>query len=252
MVFEIWQGMLLMAVGLVAGFLNVMAGGGSLLTIPIMVFMGISGPVANGTNRIAILAQNLVAVTAFFKRGFSDFKLSLSLSLCSLPGAIVGAFVGTRLEGVWFNRVLALIMLGVMVIMFFDREKEEERGQVELTRTRLLLGHGAMVCAGFYGGFIQVGVGFVLMPILSRILGLDLVRVNMHKVFIIGVFTIAALWIFAVRVEILWFLGACLAVGNMAGGWLGAHVSVSRGETAIKIVLNSVLVVFIIKLLFFQ
>lgn len=240
-----------MAVGLISGFLNVMAGGGSLLTIPVMVFMGIPGPVANGTNRIAILAQNIVAITAFFKRGFSDFKLSLSLSLCTLPGAVIGAFAGTRLGGVWFNRVLAIIMLGVMVIMYFDKGKTAQRKNVVLTKKRMFLGHLAMAAVGFYGGFIQVGVGFIVMPILYHIMGLDLVRVNMHKVFIIGVYTIVALFIFAIRVEILWLLGGCLALGNMAGGWMGAHVSVSKGETAIKMVLNTVLIIFILKLLFF-
>jgi len=84
---DLLQAALLVIVGIAAGFLNVMAGGGSLLTVPVMVFMGLPGPVANGTNRIAILAQNLTAVATFAKRGFSDFKLSLSLAVCALPGA---------------------------------------------------------------------------------------------------------------------------------------------------------------------
>ena len=84
---ELWQLALLSAAGVVAGFLNVMAGGGSLLTVPIMVFMGIPGPVANGTNRIAILAQNITAATTFFKRGYAEFRLSLTLAACALPGA---------------------------------------------------------------------------------------------------------------------------------------------------------------------
>ncbi|MCP4843139.1 MAG: TSUP family transporter, partial [Halieaceae bacterium] len=83
MALELWQAGLLVVVGTIAGFLNVMAGGGSLLTVPVMVFMGIPGPVANGTNRIAILAQNLTAITTFARRGFRDFKLSLTLALCA-------------------------------------------------------------------------------------------------------------------------------------------------------------------------
>ncbi|MFT6051998.1 MAG: putative membrane protein YfcA, partial [Halioglobus sp.] len=95
---SLWQAAVLVAVGAVAGFLNVLAGGGSLLTVPVMIFMGIPGPVANGTNRIAILAQNLSAITAFFNKGFSDFKLSLSLAACALPGAILGALLGVQLH----------------------------------------------------------------------------------------------------------------------------------------------------------
>src|SRR3970040_2428241 len=101
---DIWHFLILSLAGLAAGFLNVMAGGGSLLTFPIMVFIGLPGPVANGTNRIAILAQNITAVTAFFKKGYANFRLSLTLSLCALPGAVAGAYAGTRLEGSWFKR----------------------------------------------------------------------------------------------------------------------------------------------------
>ena len=77
---EYWQGIVLILVGIVAGFVNVMAAGGSMISVPVMVFLGIPGPVANGTNRIAILAQNLTAVITFFRKGYSDFRLSLTLS----------------------------------------------------------------------------------------------------------------------------------------------------------------------------
>lgn len=247
---EIWQLLLLAAVGVVAGWLNVMAGGGSLLTVPVMLFMGIPGPVANGTNRIAILAQNISAVTAFRRRGFSDFRLSLSLSFAASIGAFGGASIGVHLSGEWFDRVLALVMILVMVLMAtgHDKVRASETGT---TPRNLLVGHILMVGAGFWGGFIQIGVGFILMPILHRVLGLDLVRVNMHKVFIVLVYTIVALTVFASQVELLWLTGAALAVGNATGGWLGAHTTIKHGETLIRRVLYAALSVFIIKLLFF-
>jgi uncharacterized membrane protein YfcA len=248
---ELWQGALLIVVGTVGGFLNVMAGGGSLLTVPVMVFMGLPGPVANGTNRIAILAQNLTAIITFARKGFRDFRLSLSLAACALPGAIIGAMVGTQLDGVWFNRALAVIMIGVMLVMHFDKGSSQNPENYQPTRRQLITGHLLMVGAGFWGGFIQIGVGFILMPILNRAMGLDLVRTNMHKVFIIATYTIAALAVFATNVEILWVVGLALAVGNSIGGYLGAHFAVSKGEGLIRLVLNLVLVGFIIKLLFF-
>lgn len=248
---DYWQGITLILVGIVAGFINVMAAGGSMISVPVMVFMGIPGPVANGTNRIAILAQNITAVFAFFRKGYSDFRLSLTLSFCALPGAVAGAFIGTRLEGVWFNRTLALIMLAVMAVMALKKTPSKEQSVIPLTPKRMLIGHLLMVVAGFFGGFIQIGVGFILLPILHNVLGLDLVRANMHKVFIIGTYTIAALIIFITQVELLWLLGICLALGHSIGAWLGTHMTVAKGENLIKIVLNTVLIIFIIKLLFF-
>ena len=247
---EIWQILVLTLVGVVAGWLNVMAGGGSLLTVPVMLFMGVLGPVANGTNRIAILAQNITAVTTFRRRGFSDFRLSLSLAAAAAVGALGGASVGVHLEGEWFDRVLALVMVGVMILMATGHDRIRPVGGDGEPRN-LLLGHLLMVGAGAWGGFIQIGVGFILMPILHRVMGLDLVRVNMHKVFVVLVYTVVALAVFAAQLELLWWTGVGLAVGNSIGGWLGAHTTVSHGEVLIRRVLYLALTAFIIKLLFF-
>lgn len=248
---QLWQAALLVGVGVVAGFLNVLAGGGSLLTVPVMVFLGMPGPVANGTNRIAILAQNLSAIRAFKKKGFSDFKLSLTLSACALPGAVAGALLGTQLHGIWFNRILAVIMLGVMLIMYLDKSSPNQASDTHPSRTQMIRGHIMMVGVGFWGGFIQIGVGFIIMPVLNRVMGLDLVRTNMHKVFIIATYTVAALAVFSSQVPIMWAAGAALAVGTSIGGYLGANASVVKGEKLIRHVLNIVLIVFIIKLLLF-
>lgn len=247
---EFWQIIVLALAGVVAGWLNVMAGGGSLLTVPVMLFMDLPGPVANGTNRIAILAQNITAVYAFFRKGFSDFRLSMTLSLAASVGAAGGAMLGVKLEGEWFERVLALVMIAVMLIMAMGN------GKAKATATggepkRLLLGHLCMVGAGFWGGFIQIGVGFILMPILHRVMGLDLVRVNMYKVFVVLIYTIVALAVFASQLELMWWAGIGLAVGNSIGGWYGAHTTVNRGEVWIKRVMYVALSAFIVKLLFF-
>jgi uncharacterized membrane protein YfcA len=248
--FELWQIGLIAVVGVAGGFVNVLAGGGSLLTVPVMVFLGMPGPVANGTNRIGILAQNITAVVTFARSGFKDFKLSLSLSACAIPGAVAGALLGVNLEGVWFNRALALIMVGVMVVMHFDRNPPESAKDHQPTPRQLLHGHLLMVGVGFWGGFIQLGVGFIIMPVLNRVMGLDLVRTNMHKVFIVATYTVVALLIFASQLELLWIVGIALAVGNSIGGYLGTRFAINKGEQMIRRVLNLVLVVFVIKLLF--
>ena len=108
-----------------------------------------------------------------------------------------------------------------------------------------------MTGAGFWGGFIQVGVGFLMMPILYRVMGLDLVRVNMHKVFIALVFSCVALAVFATNTAILWKAGAALAIGNAIGGWLGANTAVEKGAPFIKKALMIALFGMVIKLIFF-
>ncbi|MEM7387374.1 MAG: sulfite exporter TauE/SafE family protein, partial [Verrucomicrobiota bacterium] len=190
---EYWQLALLAALGIIAGVLNVIAGGGSLLTLPTMIFMGLPEAVANGTNRVAILAQNVSAVSGFRRKGFSDFKLSLTLALASVPGALLGAHAGALIRGPLFNLILSVVMIGVIILM--ARKKKPAPAATEivsnqpLSRSRFLWGHLGMVGVGFYGGFIQAGVGFLLMAVLHNVMKLDLVRVNMHKVFVVGAFT---------------------------------------------------------------
>ena len=247
---EFWQILLLFVMGIFAGWVNVLAGGGSLLTVPVMLFMDIPAPIANGTNRIAILAQNITAVITFFRRGFSDFKLSLSLSVAASIGAAGGAWVGVGLDGIWFDRILAIVMLVVMFLMATGKKNIYDSNENQQPKN-LILGHICMIGAGFWGGFIQIGVGFILMPILHRVMGFNLVRVNMYKVFIALSYTIVALSIFATQLQLLWWAGLGLAMGNSIGGWYGAHTTINKGEVWIKRVMYIALSCFIIKLLFF-
>ena len=245
MEFELWQLFLLAGVGVLSGFLNVMAGGGSLLALPVLIFLGLPGNVANGTNRVAIVAQNVSAVTSFFKQGYADLRTMLTLALCAVPGAALGAYLGTQVSGELFNRILG----GLMIVLLILMSRKQRDAETTEKPKRLVLGHLLMVAVGFYGGFIQAGVGFFLMAVLYRVVGLDLVRVNAFKVFIVGIYTLVALAIFADKGQVLWLLGAALAVGTTAGGWIGAHFTVKRGEGLIRVVLNVVLVVMAIRLL---
>jgi len=249
---ELWHLLILLLVGIAAGFVNVLAGGGSLLTMPVMkLLLGLDGPEVNGTNRIAIGAGAISSVTGFFRRGFADFRLSITLSLCALPGAIAGALMGCKLRGVWFDRVLAVVMIAVLILMSLKNAPAAATpaaGSASRAK-RSLAAHCLMVGAGFYGGFIQAGVGFILMAILHRVMGLDLVRVNMHKVFIVGVYTLAAIVVYAAQGHVLWIPGMCLALGNSTGAWIGTHAAIKKGQRLIRIAFNVAVIALVVKLL---
>jgi len=241
---------LLLITGIATGFLNVMAGGGSMLSVPIMIFLGVPGTVANGTNRIAILPQNIAAVWAFYRKGVSNFKLSLTLATCTIPGTIIGASLAARIPNNQFNTILAIIMVMVLIIMAVP-EKKVIAQNAQPSKNRLITGHLLMVLIGFWGGFIHIGVGFLLMPILNRVMQLDLVTTNAHKVFIVLCYTVVALIVFASQLELIWKYGIALGIGTWTGAWLAANMQIKRGTGPIKVTLNIVIVAFIIKLLFF-
>lgn len=245
---ELWQFLLLFGVGAVAGFVNVNAGGGSTLTLPTMIFLGLDGALANGTNRIAILIQNIFAVSSFRKQKVHQFGESLKLSYITLPGAIIGALVSIRISDEWFQRILALIMIGIVVTMFIPRTKKTYQDAISQAEHKWLI-YVALFFIGFYGGFIQVGVGFLFMAALYHILKISLVHVNMHKVFIILIYTIPSLAVFAFSGNVNWGFGLVLAAGNALGAWFGAKASVKGGERLIRYVLAIAIVLMAAKLI---
>ncbi len=241
---------LLLVTGVATGFLNVMAGGGSMLSVPMMIFLGVPGTVANATNRIAILPQNISAVIAFYRKGFSNFRLSLSLAACTIPGTIIGANLASKIPNDQFNTLLAIIMLIVLGVMSLPQSKTIETNESP-SKQRMIAGHLLMSLIGFWGGFIHIGVGFLLMPALNRVMQLDLITTNSHKVFIVLCYTAVALIVFSNQLELVWKYGIALAIGTTIGGWLAANFQIKQGIGAIKWTLNILVIAFIIKLVFF-
>ena len=162
---------------------------------------------------------------------------------------MVGALAGTQLTGVWFNRFLAAVMIGVLIVMARGSSGSRSAEESDRTTRRRFLTYAGMVAVGFYGGFIQAGVGFLIMATLHRGWGLDLVRVNMHKVFIILVYTIPALLVFMVHGSVWWTMGIALAVGNATGAWLASIAAVKKGDPFIRAILFIALIGMAVKLL---
>ncbi|MBU4203275.1 MAG: sulfite exporter TauE/SafE family protein [Acidobacteria bacterium] len=226
--------LLLFAIGAVAGFININAGGGSALTLPALIFLGLDGALANGTNRVAIFVQNIFAIASFNKNKVRAYTLSFKLSLLTLPGAVIGAIAATRISGPLFERILGVVLIFIVFSLFFSGSYKNVR--TEESRSHWLI-YPSLVFIGFYGGILQVGVGFLFMAALYHFLDQNLVRVNMHKVFIVLVYTLPALGVFILTGNINWKYGLALAGGNALGGYWGARAAVKGGEKFIRIIL---------------
>lgn len=240
---------LLFAIGSAAGFLNVLAGGGSSLTLPVLIFLGLDASVANGTNRVAVLVQNISAVHSFKQENYFDLKLSLKLALLTLPGAIAGSFAAVNIDNKTFETILGFVMIGVTLSLLIPLPKQKDN-EVE-SKVNTIPMYISMLVIGFYGAFIQVGVGFLLMAALHYLMKLDLVRVNMHKVFIVLVFTIPAIILFIFTDNINWTMALVLSLGNAFGAWWSAKISVRKGEKFIKLILIIAVLIMAFKLIKF-
>ncbi|MBD3224771.1 MAG: TSUP family transporter [Caldithrix sp.] len=238
---------ILFVVGSLAGIINVFAGGGSTLTLPTLIFLGLDSALANGTNRIAIIIQNVFAIFGFQQERVNQFKMSLGYALFTLPGAIIGALAAIRINDLWFQRILAVIMVLVVISMFMPRPGRE--GNRESSQKPSWMLYLALFGIGFYGGFIQVGVGFLLMAALYHLARYTLLIVNVHKVFIVLIYTIPALLVFILSGNVDFSYGLALGLGTGIGGWFAARLSVKKGEKAIRVVLSLAIIIMSLKLL---
>ncbi len=243
-----WLGSgLLLVPGVVAGPLNVIAGGGSFLTLPVLIFLGLPPGIANGTNRVAILLQNVGAVWSFKRFGVLDTRSLLWAAVPATLGAVPGTWLALSISDRAFQKTLALLMVAVTVWTLWSRGGEPAASDAEAKPPRYLaLGAGFFV-AGLYGGFIQAGVGFLLLAG-TTIAGLDLVRGNAVKVLAVLCFTSISLGIFVWQGRVDWPLGLCLAGGNVLGGLLGVRLTVLKGHGWVKNVVTVTILVFAVKL----
>ena len=234
---------LIVAAGTLCGFINTLAGSGSLITLPLLIFLGLPANVANGTNRVAIVFQNVIGAGSFYQRKVLDLRGVLWLGIPAVVGSVIGAKIAISLNEALMRQAIGVIMV-VMLAIILVRPNRWLRGEIEDIRghfkwTQLLI----FFVIGIYGGFIQAGVGIFLLAGLVLGVGYDLVRANAVKVGIVLFFTVFALGVFVINGQVNWLIGLVLALGNMLGAWLGARVAVEKGSVWVRRLLIAVVVI---------
>ena len=248
MLIDFIQLVVLFISGTLVGFINVLAGGGSLLSLPLLIFLGLPPTVANGTNRIAILMQNSVAIYGFHRFRVIPWQISFLSASVAFVGAIIGATYAIDISDVVFKRLLAAVIIIVMTIIIIDPAQRIQHSDKPLTGLGRMTYMLAFFGVGLYGGFIQAGVGFQVI-IVMLMAGYNLVVANAVKVFVIFCFTMAAVVVFILNDKVDFALGVTLGLGNALGGFLATKVAVKKGHTWIRIFLIVVGVAFSGKLL---
>jgi uncharacterized membrane protein YfcA len=236
----------LAAAGFVASTLNVIAGGGSFLTLPLLIFLGLPPTVANATNRLGVLVQNVGAVWGFHRHRVLDWGEALRASIPALVGAGLGAGLALEVGDRDFRRILASLMLAITLFTLLDGAARLAAALEHFAHRRLVLVVG-FAFAGFYAGFVQAGVGFLVLA-LTTLAGLDLVRGNALKVLVILATTSLSLALFAAGGKVAWAAGAALATGSLAGSFVGVRLTVRKGHAWVRGVVTVAIVVFAIKL----
>lgn len=274
---EPWILAVLAVAGLFAGFINTVAGAGSLLTLPVLMLTGMGADVANATNRVAVVAQSASGAIGFHRAGHVGLRGSAGVVGLTLVGAIVGALLASEVP----ERPLRYVLLGTMIavgLLMWREPKPKaplstgsaveasagepraaeatalvESSEVEGSRVSAQEGGRerpldlatalALFGAGLYGGFLQAGVGLVLLAIFSGLMRCDLLRANALKVTVVGLFSAASLLVFVARDMVVWAPGLALAAGSIVGAQVAVRFAVKKGSRSIRAVVLAMVVV---------
>ncbi|MBI9068905.1 MAG: sulfite exporter TauE/SafE family protein [Salinivirgaceae bacterium] len=240
---------LIIGAGFLAGFINTLAGSGSLITVPLLIFMGLPANIANATNRVMILLTNIVGVSSFRQQKVFKLKDSIWLSLPAIVGAIIGALIAVDINEEIMTKIIGGLMVFLLITIIYKPQKWLKDIEAKTEKKFKFWQYILMFFVGLYGGFIQIGVGVFILSGLVLSCGFDLVKANAVKLFIILMYTIFALGIFIYNGQVNFIAGFLLAAGSMIGSFIATRVAVEWGPKFVRIILLTVVIVAIVKLL---
>jgi len=248
---EWWTYILVVGVGVFVGFINTLAGSGSLISLPLLIFLGLDPNVANGTNRLALFMQSLSAVSGFKKNKVFEIKEGIHYGLPAVIGATLGAIIAVETKPEVLNYIIAVLLIGMLILLLFNPQKwikpNENGEQNKPSALKFIL----FFAIGVYAGFLHAGVGFFWIAALVLGAGYDLVKANAIKMFIIMLYMPITVAIFAFNHQVDYGLGLLLGAGTIVGARIAVITSVKKGSPFIRYILLFAILISAVKLLFF-
>ncbi len=239
---ELLRYFLLIGGGFIAGIINVVAGAGSLLTLPVLIGSGLSPVTANGTNRINIILQDISATWGFIRRKELPLKITIALAVPVVLGAALGAYLATKLHSDSMNLIIMFLL--VFMIIYVTRKPHGSSGEKTLTPVKKRIDWLTWIlflAVGIYGGFLQVATTIILMNLLQRRLGMSVITSDSVKIFLNLLMIPVAVIIFLLHGQISFLDGIIMGVGGFSGGWIGVKIANKLSADFVRVVMIVVL-----------
>lgn len=235
----------------VAGIINTLAGNGSSITLVILTeVMGLPGNVANASNRIGILTQNAAGTYAYYRNGKVDIWNNRFIIGFTILGSIIGIWVASIISSAQFTAVFKYLLL-LMLVVTLVKPSRWLRTQSEPNKLPWYISVSGFLVLGFYGGFIQMGMGIFFLAVTVLLAGYNLNDANVLKLVTGFLFTLLAVIIFQAKGLIDWRAGGIMAIGQTLGGYLTAHyasrfpkANVWAHRTLVAVVVCSIIWIF--------
>lgn len=240
--------LLLFGGGLLAGFINVLAGGGSVITLPILILTGLPANVANATNRIGVLFQTGTASYGLSRHGLLPLRQALQLGVFGLAGALCGAIIAVELNEQLLDRIIGALLLLVGIYIVWPRKGKAGFTVESAAASRSPWVYPVIFAIGIYGGFIQAGTGFLIIAALQYFRPMEIMRINAIKAAIVCLYTLPVLLLFLANDLVRWPEGISLAAGTSSGAWLASKYADRFSERWVRWVILGMVLLSSLKL----
>lgn len=239
-------GILMVLAGFAAGIVNTLAGSGSVFTLGILFFSGLPADIANGTNRVGVFLQGLISTSIFRKNKQVPWEENKPIALAILLGALVGAFIAVEIPKNLLEIFIGCIMVGLLLVVVFHPEKKWQ--QKKLSRRSQVIQWIIFFAIGIYGGFVQIGIGILLLTAFFTLTGLDAIKANGLKLLVVLIYSVPVLAIFAWNGQVNWIAGGLLAIGQAAGSLVGGRFAM-KSKKAAKYIRSLLIIMIILSIL---
>lgn len=218
--------------GTFVGIINTLAGGGSIITMTMFMAFGLPIHIANGTNRLAVLMQNLAASATFIRKKSFNINHGLLLSIPVIVGNIAGALVSHYMNDMTYKICFGVILIIIMIYLLLDTRIQLKAGnRLEIKPIYYFW----FLLIGFYGGYIYIGIGYLLLAVALWIMRMDIVTANAIKGFVILLATPFSLAVFMIMDDVDYRFGLIHGVGNMIGSFIASHYMANWGKNFLKV-----------------
>ncbi len=238
---EIYEIFILIIGGFLVGFINTLAGGGSIISLSILMYvMGLPASVANGTNRIAIALQTITATSNFKKQNILDWRKGIKLGIPAVLGSIIGAMIAVDMDDEIFEKAMVIIMFFMLAFIFYKPQIWLKGNQELMEKKVSPFLMFIFFLIGIYGGFIHVGIGYLLLISIVMGAGYDLVKANAIKIFIVMMYVPFSLIVFIYNDDVNYLYGFTLAIGNVIGAIVASKMAIKKGANFVRWIIVAV------------
>lgn len=244
---------LLIIGGVICGFINIMAGGGSFIVLPMLIGLGLPPTIANGTNRISLMMINSTGALAFGRKGMLPVKLCVLLALPTILGSLCGATIAAHSSDKILYYVIMTVLVGMLIYIYFKPPlKADEMPDLKYPEKVDILTYLLFFVIGIYGGFIQAGSALLWFAVLSWRLKLDLISADAIKLVLSFVMNSFSLIVFIMHKQVFYMDGVILGLGGIIGAILGTKIALKFSSKLVRIIMLIILGLAALYILFFK